>query len=78
MPGETAQSAAPCLGVIRLDYNYEADPGDIDHPYSFNCDVYDKVVPGWQDQWDGKQENYTYGADRLTEEEQKELVNTCQ
>ena len=46
MSGETAQSAAPCLGVIRLDYNYEAAPGDIDHPKSFNCDVYYKVVPG--------------------------------
>ena len=46
MSGETAQSAAPCLGVIRLDYNYEAAPGDIDHPDSFNCDVYYKVVPG--------------------------------
>ena len=46
MPGETAQSAAPCLGVIRLDYCYEAAPGDIDHPDSFNCDVYCKVVPG--------------------------------
>ncbi|XP_015765068.1 PREDICTED: dimethlysulfonioproprionate lyase 7-like [Acropora digitifera] len=46
MSGETTQSAAPCLGVIRLDYNYEAAPGDIDHPDSFNCDVYYKVVPG--------------------------------
>ena len=68
MPGETAQSAAPCLGVIPLDYNNEAAPCDIDHPDSFNCDVCYKVVPGWQDQWDGKQENYTYGAN-LTEEE---------
>ena len=46
MSGETAQSAAPCLGVIRLDYDYPAAPGDIDHPKSFSCDVYYKVVPG--------------------------------
>jgi len=46
MSGETKKSAAPRLGVIRLDNNYEAVPGDIDHPDSFNCDVYYKVVPG--------------------------------
>ncbi|XP_074628761.1 uncharacterized protein LOC141886496 [Acropora palmata] len=46
MSGETKKSAAACLGVIRLDYNYEAVPGDIDHPDSFNYDVYYKVVPG--------------------------------
>ncbi|XP_074611697.1 uncharacterized protein LOC141866163 [Acropora palmata] len=46
MSGETAKSAAACLGVIRLDYDYEAAPGDIDHPDSFSCDVYYKVVPG--------------------------------
>ena len=40
------KSAAAYLGVIRLDYNYEAVPGDIDHPDSFNCDVYYKDVPG--------------------------------
>ena len=46
MSGETAKSAAACLGVIRLDYDYPPAPGDIDHPDSFNCDVYYKVVPG--------------------------------
>ena len=47
MSGETKKSAAACLGVIRLDYDYEAVPGDIDHRDSFNCDVYYKVVPGF-------------------------------
>ena len=46
MSGETKKSAAARLGVIRLDYDYEAAPGDIDHPDSFDCDVYYKVVPG--------------------------------
>ena len=46
MSGETAKSAAACLGVIRLDYDYPPAPGDIDHPDSFSCDVYYKVVPG--------------------------------
>ena len=46
MSGETKKSAAACLGLILLDYDYEAAPGDIDHPDSFNCDVYYKVVPG--------------------------------
>ena len=27
----------PKLGIIRLDYDYEAAPGDIDHPGSFPC-----------------------------------------
>lgn len=35
------------LGIIRLDYNYEAAPGDIDHPSSFDYDVYYRVVPGF-------------------------------
>ncbi|XP_074636194.1 uncharacterized protein LOC141894421 [Acropora palmata] len=46
MSGETKKAAAACLGVIRLDYDYPPAPGDIDHPDSFNCDVYYKVVPG--------------------------------
>ena len=45
MSGETKKSAAACLGLILLDDDYEAAPGDIDHPDSFNCDVYYKVVP---------------------------------
>jgi len=38
---------APSLGIIRLDYDYPAVPGDIDHPDSFGYDVYYKVVPGF-------------------------------
>jgi hypothetical protein len=34
------------LGVIRLDYEYPAAPGDIDHPESFLYDVIYRVVPG--------------------------------
>lgn len=34
------------LGVIRLDYDYPAAPGDIDHPDSFGYDVYYRCVPG--------------------------------
>ena len=40
-------SLAPSLGVIRLDYDYPPSPGDIDHPASFNYDVYYRVVPGF-------------------------------
>ena len=46
MSGKTKKSAAASLGVIRLDYDYPPAPGDIDHPDSFSCDVYYKVVPG--------------------------------
>ena len=34
------------LGVIRLDYNYPPAPGDIDHPGSYDYDVFYRVVPG--------------------------------
>ena len=34
---------APLLGILRLDYNYPAAPGDIDHPDSFNYDVIYRV-----------------------------------
>ena len=34
------------LGIIRLDYDYPAAPGDIDSPESFAYDVFYKVVPG--------------------------------
>ena len=34
------------LGVLRLDYDYPAAVGDIDHPDTYNYDVYYKVVPG--------------------------------
>jgi len=40
---DLAESA--CLGIIRLDYNYEAAPGDMDHPDSFEYDVYYHCVP---------------------------------
>ena len=33
------------LGVIRLDYDYPAAPGDIDHPDSYGYDVYYRCVP---------------------------------
>merc|ERR1719343_861845 len=36
----------PSLGVIRLDYDYEAAPGDIDCPDSYGYDVYYRTVPG--------------------------------
>jgi hypothetical protein len=35
------------LGVIRLDYDYPAAPGDIDHPASYAYDVHYRVVPGF-------------------------------
>ena len=48
--GEAALAAnkhsAVSLGVIRLDYNYPPAPGDIDHPGSYDYDVYYRVVPG--------------------------------
>jgi hypothetical protein len=34
------------LGIVRLDYNYEAAPGDIDHPDSYGYDVFYYCVPG--------------------------------
>jgi len=46
--GETDASKrkAPSLGVVRLDYDYPPAPGDIDHPGSYQYDVYYRVVPG--------------------------------
>ena len=38
--------AAASLGVVRLDYNYDPAPGDIDHPGSYAYDVYYRAVPG--------------------------------
>jgi len=46
-PPPPPKTEAPCLGIIRLDYDYPANPGDIDHPDSFPYDVYYKVVPGF-------------------------------
>ncbi|XP_075254866.1 uncharacterized protein LOC142346237 [Convolutriloba macropyga] len=37
---------APCLGVVRLDYDYPPAKGDIDSPDSFGYDVYYRAVPG--------------------------------
>ena len=34
------------IGIIRLDEDYPAIIGDIDHPFSFNNSVYYKKVPG--------------------------------
>ena len=45
--GKPVQQKHACLGVIRLDYNYPAAPGDIDHPGSYGYDVYYRVVPGF-------------------------------
>ena len=54
-PGNTSESennkkkcksAAACVGVIRLDYNYPPAQGDIDCPDSFDCDVHYETVPG--------------------------------
>jgi hypothetical protein len=38
---------AASLGIIRLDYDYPAAPGDIDCPDSFGYDVFYRVVPGY-------------------------------
>ena len=36
----------PKLGIIRLDYDYVAAPGDIDHPGSFPCGTaWSKATP---------------------------------
>ncbi|XP_075261374.1 uncharacterized protein LOC142353064 isoform X2 [Convolutriloba macropyga] len=40
------RKAHPCLGVIRLDYDYPAAPGDIDCAETYGYDVFYKVVPG--------------------------------
>lgn len=47
-PKKTLSSGqdAPTLGVIRLDYDYPAAPGDIDSPESYMYDVLYRVVPG--------------------------------
>lgn len=34
------------LGVVRLDYHYPPSPGDIDHPGSYDYDVYYRMVKG--------------------------------
>jgi len=34
------------LGIIRLDYDYPAAPGDMDCADSFDYDVYYRCVPG--------------------------------
>lgn len=36
----------PTLGVIRLDYDYPAAPGDVDSPDSYDYPVIFRVVPG--------------------------------
>jgi len=40
------KKAAASLGVVRLDYDYPAAPGDIDHPGSYAYDVFYRAVPG--------------------------------
>ncbi|XP_075261119.1 uncharacterized protein LOC142352850 [Convolutriloba macropyga] len=41
-----AMKPAPCLGVVRLDYDYPPAKGDIDCPDTFSYDVYYRAVPG--------------------------------
>ena len=36
----------PTLGILRLDYDYPAAPGDIDYPGTFNYKVLYRVIPG--------------------------------
>ena len=38
---------AVSLGIVRLDYDYPAAPGDIDSPESYAYDVFFRVVPGY-------------------------------
>lgn len=45
MKTKNAQKDHATLGVIRLDYNYPAAPGDIDCPETFDYDVFYSVVP---------------------------------
>mmetsp|Transcript_44552 Transcript_44552/g.117735 ORF Transcript_44552/g.117735 Transcript_44552/m.117735 type:complete len:769 (-) Transcript_44552:210-2516(-) len=42
----TGKKKHPCLGVVRLDYNYPPAAGDTDCPGSFGYDVTYRVVPG--------------------------------
>lgn len=44
--GGDGMMKAASLGVVRLDYDYPAAPGDIDSPQSFGYDVFYRVVPG--------------------------------
>jgi hypothetical protein len=44
--GKLPQIPHAKLGVIRLDYNYPAQPGDIDDPDSFEYPVVYRAVPG--------------------------------
>lgn len=37
----------PSLGILRLDYDYPAAPGDMDCPDSFDYDVYYRAIPGY-------------------------------
>lgn len=43
---ERSKANAASLGVIRLDYDYETAPGDIDSPASYAYDVSYRAVPG--------------------------------
>jgi hypothetical protein len=40
------KAQCPCLGVVRLDYDYPPSAGDIDHPGSFDYRVIFRCVPG--------------------------------
>eukprot|EP00927_Polykrikos_kofoidii_P034952 TRINITY_DN29538_c0_g2_i1.p1 TRINITY_DN29538_c0_g2~~TRINITY_DN29538_c0_g2_i1.p1 ORF type:complete len:586 (+),score=83.27 TRINITY_DN29538_c0_g2_i1:120-1877(+) len=40
------KAPGPVVGVLRLDFDHPASPGDIAHPESFACKVIFRVVPG--------------------------------
>jgi len=45
-PSAKKKAKSPCLGVVRLDYNYPPAAGDTDSPASFGYDVYYRSTPG--------------------------------
>jgi hypothetical protein len=46
MKTQNAKKDHANLGIIRLDYNYPAAPGDMDCPETFTYDVFYRAVPG--------------------------------
>ena len=40
------KNTSPTLGILRLDYDYPAAPGDIDYPGTFSYKVLYRVIPG--------------------------------
>uniref|UniRef100_A0A7S2LEE3 Uncharacterized protein n=1 Tax=Zooxanthella nutricula TaxID=1333877 RepID=A0A7S2LEE3_9DINO len=63
------KNSAPCLGVVRLDYNYPPAAGDIDCPGSYDYDVKYRCVPG-----------LTFAmaqSGKMTPKVQEEFMNAC-